>query len=85
MKQKQCFTLTLASSGEKLKIIKINGDREIVKHLGAMGVISNTYIKVIEKQSNGIIIQVRGAKLVLGNEICSGIIVAKEKSQELEM
>ncbi len=75
--------LNLINPGEKVKIIKIIGGRNIHKRLSDMGFLSGTVIEVISNVGFGpLIVSKNGVKLGLGFGMAHKIFVSPFKENE---
>ena len=68
--------LSGVASGKVVEVVNIDGGMGAVKKLQAMGIIPGTELKVIRSSGRGpLIIEARGAKLMLGRGMSDKIAV----------
>lgn len=77
------YPLTFANIGKKLIIEAVKGKLEIVKHLESLGFVKNTEIFITAKSGESYIVDVRGSRIALTNDICNKImVIEKTKTDE---
>ena len=70
--------LSMAKSGDILNIKQLRCNEENKKHLAEIGFSTGEQIEVLENNSSGVIINVKGVKIALNRGLAMGIIVEKE-------
>lgn len=70
------MSLYSVKQNELVKINKVKiADEKIKHHLSNIGINDGCKIKVLKKNSNGLIVEVQGAKLALSMDIVEGLLV----------
>ena len=67
--------LALANPGEENLIRKVGGSPEVKKHLGNLGFVTGTKIRVINSLAGNLIVRVRDVEVAIGREMASKIFV----------
>ena len=77
MEQKEIKPLSMVRTGEKAKLITIEGGRGICSRLASMGLVSDVEISVVSNNHPGpFIINVKGSKVMLGRGMAHKIMVS---------
>jgi ferrous iron transport protein A len=70
------FPLGMAGEGEKVKIVSITGGKNLAKRLLTLGLVEDTQVQLLHKQSgNGIVIVCGETRLALGLGMAQKIMV----------
>jgi ferrous iron transport protein A len=70
------FPLGMASEGEMVKIVTITGGKNLAKRLLTLGLVEDTQVQLLQKQSgNGIVIACGETRLALGLGMAQKIMV----------
>ncbi|MFW6120312.1 MAG: FeoA family protein [Petrotogales bacterium] len=73
--------LTMAKSGEMLKVVGLRGGWGIHKRVTDMGLTRGVHIRIINCQMPGpVVIELRGSRVALGRGIAQRIMVTSENS-----
>jgi len=67
--------LTLASIGEKNKILKIGGSPEVRAHLGDMGFVPGAAVSIVSRLGGNLIVNVKESRVALNEEMAKRILV----------
>ncbi len=67
--------LTFAKSGEVMNIKKVMGKSEVKRHLETLGIVTGEDVVVVSKLSGNIIINIRGTRIALDQNLAGCIIV----------
>lgn len=74
--RKSTLPLVMAANGEKVKIVKINGGRELQGRLAAMGITIDSCVDIINNNAIGqVLIAVDGVRLALNRGMAQKILV----------
>lgn len=58
--------LALANIGERLRIVDVSGQRTTTKRLESMGLRVGVECQIVQRQGNGVVVQVENTRLALG-------------------
>ncbi|MDD5987590.1 MAG: FeoA domain-containing protein [Eubacteriales bacterium] len=73
--------LTLANAGDEMLVRKVNGTKEVKKHLEDMGFVDGAVVKVVSKVGKGnLVISVKGARFALGSQLAMKIMADKKEN-----
>jgi ferrous iron transport protein A len=73
----QAFPLAMASQGEQVKIVSVNGGKNLIRRLIAMGMIEETELQVVQRQrGSGLVVTCGETRLALGAGMANKIMVA---------
>lgn len=67
--------LTLAKTGDLIKIKKIVGRGELKKHLESLGLTAGEDVSVVSRLAGSFIINVRGSRIGLDNALASCVLI----------
>lgn len=67
--------LSLAKSGDVMNIKKVMGKIEVKRHLETLGIVIGEELTVVSKLSGNIIINIRGTRIALDQNLAGCIIV----------
>lgn len=70
----QQMPLTFLRSGESARVLKVRGKGDVHHHLENLGFVSGAPLRVVDKQSGNIIVEVKGAQVALDKSAASKII-----------
>ena len=74
--RKSTLPLLMASNGEKVKIVKIDGGRELQSRLASMGITLDSCVDIINNNAVGqVLIAVDGVRLALNRGMAQKILV----------
>ena len=68
MEKRESFPLAYAKANEKVEVVKVKGEEEIVKHLHNLGIRKGAIISIVGQQNVGIIIKVQDSRVALNKE-----------------
>ena len=68
--------IALAPLNVDMRVVRILLDEKTKKHLESLGVLVNSYIKIISSVNGGVVIAVKEGRLALDHSIASKILVA---------
>ncbi|WP_251211982.1 FeoA family protein [Adlercreutzia murintestinalis] len=66
--------LTFLQAGEQARVIKVRGNDEIHHHLENLGFVAGAPVRVVNKLSGNLIVEVKGAQVALDRSAASKII-----------
>jgi ferrous iron transport protein A len=73
----KAYPLAMAGEGERVKIVGVNGGKNLIKRLIAMGMIEDTELKVLQRQrGSGLVVACGEKRLALGTCMVNKIMVA---------
>ncbi len=58
--------LALAGVGERVRIVDVSGQRTTTKRLESMGLRVGVECEIVQRQGNGVVVQVENTRLALG-------------------
>ena len=67
--------LTLSRDGEKVKIAKVRGNDEMIKHIADMGIVPDETVTVLSAGGGNIIVKVKDSRVAIGKEQAGKIMV----------
>ena len=68
--------LIMASRGSKVRLVSVNGGRQMTSRLAAMGLLPGVEVEVISNSSgDAFVLNVHGSRLVLGRGMAQKIFV----------
>ncbi len=67
--------ITMAKTGDVVRIIRITGDDAIRTHLAELGFAIGTEVMVVKEVKGSLILQVHGARLALDESMAKRLIV----------
>jgi Fe2+ transport system protein FeoA len=73
-------SLSKVEAGQTVRLIRVDAGHGLKHRLAAMGLLSNTKIKVLRNEGKGqLVINVKGSKVVLGRGMAEKIMVESAK------
>ena len=67
--------LTMAKTGDTVKILKISGKEEVVQHLTELGFLIGNDITVVSEMAGNLILQVMDSRIALDKTMASRIMI----------
>ena len=67
--------LTMAKSGERVKVRKITGKDEIRQHLAELGFVVDSDITVVSEIAGNLIVQVKDSRIALDKSMANRIMI----------
>lgn len=67
--------LVFQASGSEVTIKKIGGTSDIKKHLETLGFVVGSELKIITSNNGNLIVEVKGSKVAINDEIAKKIMV----------
>ena len=67
--------ITIAKTGDIVRIIRITGDDSIRTHLAELGFVVGAEVKVVKAVKGNLILQVHGTRLALDQSMASRLLV----------
>ena len=67
--------LTFADTGKKHWIHKINGSRELRKHLADLGFVTGSCVTVVSEIGGNLIVNVKDSRVAISREMANQIII----------
>ena len=68
--------IALAPLNTDMKVVKVLTDEKTKKHLESLGILVNSYIRVISSVNGGVVVAIKGGRLALDRSIANKILVA---------
>jgi len=68
--------LTMAKSGETVKIRKVNGKDEVRQHLAELGFVVDGEITVVNETAGNLIVQVKDSRVALDKAMAGRIMIS---------
>lgn len=76
MSDESAASLSKVKAGQTVRLVRVEAGHGLKHRLAAMGLLSNTKIKVLRNEGRGqLIVNVKGTKVVLGRGMSEKIIV----------
>ena len=73
--------LTVARTGEPLRIVKVGGLEETHRHLEELGFVPNSEVSIVSKIGENMILQVRDSRIALDAALAKKIMVEETQFQ----
>lgn len=67
--------LNKAEKNELYTVVKVSGKDETKKHLSNLGFVEGTQVRVISELNGSIIVDVKGTKLAIGEDLSKRVMV----------
>ena len=81
LQRSQTLPLVMAARGEKVKVVALNGGRQIQKRLTDMGITPGVCLQVINNNPSGpFIVAMQESRLALGAGIAQNVLVTHDCS-----
>lgn len=61
--------------GERARIVRVNGDEAVKRHLGALGFVAGTVVRVARTSFGNMILAVHESRIAVNNETAASIEV----------
>ena len=68
--------LDAVKEGERARIVRVNGDEAVRRHLGALGFVAGTVVRVVRTSFGNLILAVHESRIAVNNETAEGVEVA---------
>ena len=68
--------ITMVKSGDIVTIQRITGTDEVRQHLGELGFVTGTEVKVVSNTNGNVIIQIRESRVALDKSMAMRVMVA---------
>ena len=70
--------MKLAEIGEggRARIVRVGGDEAVKRHLGALGFVAGTVVRVVRTSYGNMILAVHESRIAVNNETAEGVEVA---------
>jgi ferrous iron transport protein A len=76
MSDESAASLSKVKAGQTVRLVRVEAGHRLKHRLAAMGLLSNTKIKVLRNEGRGqLIVNVKGTKVVLGRGMSEKIMV----------
>ena len=62
--------------GERARIVRVGGDEAVKRHLGALGFVAGTVVRVVRTSYGNMILAVHESRIAVNNETAEGVEVA---------
>ena len=62
--------------GERARIVCVGGDEAVKRHLGALGFVAGTVVRVVGTSYGNMILAVHESRIAVNNETAEGVEVA---------
>ena len=62
--------------GERARIVRVGGDEAVKRHLGALGFVAGTVVRVVRTSYGNMILAVHESHRAVNNETAEGVEVA---------
>lgn len=69
------MTLATMKEGERARIVRVNGDEAVKRHLGALGFVAGTVVRVARTSFGNMILAVHESRIAVNNETAASIEV----------
>jgi len=69
------MTLATMKEGERARIVRVNGDEAVKHHLGALGFVAGTVVRVARTSFGNMILAVHESRIAVNNETAASIEV----------
>ena len=69
------MALTEITSIDTYRIRRIGGDRKLRRHLEELGFIPGERIKVISRVASGLIVNIKGSRIAVNNDVAAMVFV----------
>jgi ferrous iron transport protein A len=76
LEKAQSFPLAIASVGERLKIVQIQGSKSTVRRLREMGLVQGTELEVLNLVNGSVMFTIGNNRLGLGAEMAQRVVCA---------
>lgn len=75
--------ITFADAGDIMLVRKVNGTKEMKKHLEDMGFVEGAEVQIVQKVGDGnLLLNVKGARFALGEQLAMKIMGDKTENQD---
>ena len=69
------MTLSDAAEGVRTRIVRVNGDEAVKRHLGALGFVAGTVVRVARTSFGNMILAVHESRIAVNDETAASIEV----------
>ena len=69
------MTLATMKEGERARIVRVNGDEAVKHHLGALGFVAGTVVRVARTSFGNMILAVHESRIAVNNETAANMEV----------
>ena len=69
------MTLAKMKEGERARIVRVTGDEAVKRHLGALGFVAGTVVKVVRTSYGNMILAVHESRVAVNDATASDIAV----------
>lgn len=69
------MTLDAVKEGERARIVRVNGDEAVKRHLGALGFVAGTVVRVVGTSYGNMILAVHESRIAVNDATARGIEV----------
>ena len=69
------MTLATMREGDRARIVRVNGDEAVRRHLGALGFVAGTVVRVARTSYGNMILAVHESRIAVNNETAADIEV----------
>ena len=70
------MTLAELKEGERARIVRVTGDEAVKRHLGALGFVAGTVVKVVRASYGNLILAVHESRIAVNDATAGGIEVS---------
>ena len=70
------MTLAAIKEGERARIVRVNGDEAVRRHLGALGFVAGTVVRVVGTSYGNMILAVHESRIAVNDATAGNIDVA---------
>lgn len=68
--------LAKIGEGARARIVRVGGDEAVKRHLGALGFVAGTVVRVVRTSYGNMILAVHESRIAVNNETAEGVEVA---------
>jgi len=80
MPSRSCVTLTQAAIGQPLRLVKIEGGKDVTRRLLELGLTPGVQLRLLQDSGGPVILAVRDSRIALGRGMANNIIVSSENA-----
>ena len=70
------MTLAKMKEGERARIVRVTGDEAVKRHLGALGFVAGTVVRVVRTSYGNMILAVHESRIAVNDATAEGVEVA---------
>ena len=70
------MTLAAMKEGERARIVRVTGDEAVKRHLGALGFVAGTVVRVVRTSYGNMILAVHESRIAVNDATAAGVEVA---------